>query len=265
MEKKNCEQVDRAGPSSLSRGAFLSRAGGLLLAGLDASANASTGTPPRWKGRQDSKIARWDVITIGNLSRNRYWGESDAKGVRGAICTCTLITGAGFRLLVDPSLADAAEMAKELDRRTGVKPRDVTAVFVTHEHDDHIAGIAHFPDARWVAAPAVAEILNKSGKLPRHVEGTTDRLFNVIEVIPTPGHTNSHHSLRFDCEGLSIVIAGDAVATRDFFRERRGYFNAADFELSAHTTDKLATMADIIVPGHDNYFLADLAPRASGA
>jgi glyoxylase-like metal-dependent hydrolase (beta-lactamase superfamily II) len=264
--KKSCGQVDRAGPSPLSRGAFLSRAGGLLVVGLGVRATASTGALVyRWKGRSDSRVQRWDVITIGNLSRNRYWGESDAKGVRAAICTCTLITGAGFRLLVDPSLADAAEMAKELDRRTGIKPHDVTAVFVTHEHDDHIAGIAHFPDARWLAAPAVAEILNKSRKLSRRVEGTTDRLFDTVEVIPTPGHTNSHHSLRFDCEGLSVVIAGDAVVARDFFRERRGYFNAVDFTISARTMDNLSALADIIVPGHDNYFLADAVPRAPGA
>ena len=29
------------------------------------------------------------------------------------------------------------------------------------------------------------------------------------------------------------------------------------FELSARTMDKLAAIADIIVPGHDNYFLVD--------
>jgi len=209
------------------------------------------------------RVNRWDVITIGNLSRNRYWGESDAQGVRAAICTCTLITGAGFRLLVDPSLADAAEMARELDRRTGTKPRDVTAIFVTHEHGDHVAGLAHFPEARWLASPAVAQVFNRSGKLSRRVEGVTDRLFDAVEVIPTPGHTNSHHSLRFDCEGLSIVIAGDAVPTRDFFRDRRGYFNAVDFEMSARTMDRLSALADIIVPGHDNHFLADVVTQAS--
>jgi len=211
----------------------------------------------KWKGRKDSNVKRWDVITIGNLSRNRYWGESDAKGVRAAICTCTLITGKDFCVLVDPSLADEADMTRELDRRTGTKPRDISAIFVTHQHGDHFAGIAHFPDAQWLAAPAVAEILNKSGKLPRVVEGATDRLLNSIDVIPTPGHTNTHHSLHFDCDGLSTVVAGDSVATRDFFRERRGYFNAVDFELSANTMNKLAAMADIIVPGHDNYFLVD--------
>jgi glyoxylase-like metal-dependent hydrolase (beta-lactamase superfamily II) len=84
-------------------------------------------------------------------------------------------------------------------------------------------------------------------------------LFDAIEAVPTPGHTPTHHSLRFDCAGLSVVIAGDAVATQDFFRERRAYFNAIDFELSSRTMDKLAAVADLIVPGHDNYFLVESA------
>jgi N-acyl homoserine lactone hydrolase len=252
-----------------SRATFLTQAGGALLGSAITTTSCLGGQSTAaeahaWRGRQDSKVKRWDIITIGNLSRNRYWGESDAKGVRSAICTCTLIAGDEFCLLVDPSLADTAEMARELDRRTGVKPRDVGAVFVTHEHGDHFAGLAHFPEAKWWAAPAVANALNKSAKMPRRVEGVIGRLFDAIEVIATPGHTATHHSLRFDCDGLSIVAAGDAVATRDFFRERRGYFNAVDFELSARTMDKLATIADIIIPGHDNYFLPDVRSTVGG-
>jgi len=246
----------------LTRGEFLAKVGSAIFATAAVTAGCSGG-PSRsaqkhqWRGRKDSKIKQWDVITIGNLSRNRYWGESDDQGVRSSICTCTLITGDGFRILVDPSLADAAEMAHALDRRTGVKPGDVTAVFVTHEHSDHYQGISHFQDARWLAAPAVAEILNKSGKLQRVIEESTDRLFDAVEAVPTPGHTHAHHSLVFDCGGLRIVVAGDSVMTQDFFLDRRGYLNSVDFELSAKTIDKLAAMADIIVPGHDNYFLVD--------
>ena len=262
MNSKHNKKTGRTKPNLLTRGDFLARAGGAMLAATAATASCLGGQSiitarHKWKGRKDSKVKRWDVITIGNLSRNRYWGESDANGVRSAICTCTLIAGEGFHLLVDPSLADGAEMARELDRRTGIKPRDITAVFVTHEHGDHLAGITHFPDSKWLAAPAVAEIINKSGKLPRVVEGAADRLFDSIDVIPTPGHTDTHHSLHFDCDGLSIVVAGDSVPTRDYFGGRRGYYNAVDFELSARTMDKLAAMGDIIVPGHDNYFLVD--------
>ncbi|MFC1603866.1 MBL fold metallo-hydrolase [Planctomycetota bacterium] len=262
MNSKHDKSTDQTKSNFLTRGDFLAQAGGAILAtaAVTASCLGEQSTiihQHKWKGRKNSNIKRWDVITIGNLSRNRFWGESDAKGVRAAICTSTLITGKDFRVLVDPSLANEADMARELDRRTGTKPRDITAVFITHQHGDHLAGIAHFPDAEWLAAPAVAEIINKSGKLPRVVKGATDRLFSSIDVIPTPGHTDSHYSLRFDCDSLSIVVAGDSVATRDFFGERLGYFNAVDFELSAQTMDKLAAIADIIVPGHDNYFLVD--------
>jgi glyoxylase-like metal-dependent hydrolase (beta-lactamase superfamily II) len=245
-----------------SRAAFLSRvSAGILATAAGAAFAGSTETPSavaasaRWKGSKSSKVKRWDVITIGNLSRNHYWGEGDAKGVRSAICTCTVIQGEGFRLIVDPSLSSADEMARELDRRTGLKPGEITAAFVTHEHGDHWYGLAHFPEARWLAAPDVAIALDKTGKLLKPVAPVTERLFDAIDIVPTAGHTLSHHSLRFDCEGLSVVTAGDAVATQDFWRERRGYYNCVDFALAARSMDKIAGLADIVVPGHDNYFL----------
>jgi len=245
-----------------TRAFFLTRAavgffGVMAGVGSILGAEPAAGTNPssRWKGRKASKVKRWDVVTIGNLSRNRYWGESDAKGVRSAICTCSLIQGEGFRLLVDPSLSSADEMVKELDRRTGLKPSDINAVFITHEHADHWFGLAHFSEARWLAAPAVAAALNQTNKLPKPVAAATGRLFDGVDILATPGHTMSHHSLRFDAEGISVVIAGDAVATQDFWRERRGYYNCVDFALSAKSMDKIADLADLVVPGHDNYFL----------
>lgn len=262
MYSKSGKNTEKTKSKLLTRGDFLARAGGTILAstaiaGSCLGGQSTNNQQHKWKGRKDSNIKRWDVITIGNLSRNHYWGESDARGVRSAICTCTLITGKDIRVLVDPSLADKTDMIRELDRRSGTKSRDITDVFVTHQHADHLAGITHFPDAKWLAAPTVAKIINKSGKLPRIVESATDRFVDSVDVIHTPGHTNTHHSLRFDCEGLSIVVAGDSVATRDFYRERRGYFNAVDFELSARTMEKLTSIADIIIPGHDNYFLVE--------
>ena len=199
-------------------------------------------------------VQRWAIVTIGNLSRNRYWGEPDEKPLRDAICTCTLITGDGFQLLVDPSLSSRTDMARELDRRTGVKLDAVNAVFVTHEHADHFAGIEHFPKAIWYAAAPVAEILNRNSKFTRKFEIAPRNLFGAVDVIATPGHTQSHHSLRFNHEGHSIAIAGDAVATRDFWRERRSYYNAVDPAQGARTMDQLAKIASVIVPGHDNYF-----------
>jgi glyoxylase-like metal-dependent hydrolase (beta-lactamase superfamily II) len=200
-------------------------------------------------------VQRWDVITLGNLSRNRYWGESEERPLRAAICTCTLIRAEGMALLVDPSLSDVTAMAAELDRRTGLRIADVSHVFITHAHGDHHYGLRHFPGARWLAAPAVAEEINGAGKYEKRVEGVTGKIQAMVEVLPTPGHTPNHHSLRFECEGQCVIIAGDAVMTRDFWRERRGYFNTMDPVALSETMKRLAECADIIVPGHDNYFM----------
>lgn len=199
-------------------------------------------------------VQRWDIITIGNLSRNHYWGESDGHAYRPALCTCTLLQGRHFRLLVDPSLADGERMAAALDRRTGLEIADIDAVFITHAHGDHHYGLKHFPDARWMAAPPVAETLGGSGLYHKKFEAVQGPLFDIIDILHTPGHTEHHYSLRFDWEGKSVVIAADAAVTRDYWLNRRGYFNSEDFEQAAATMDELVPQADVIVPGHDNYF-----------
>lgn len=199
-------------------------------------------------------IRRWDIITIGNLSRNRYWGERDDQAYRSAICTCTLVQGDHFRLLVDPSLKEASQMETELFRRSGLHLADVDTIFITHAHGDHHYGLAHFPHARWLAAAPVADLLNGLGTYVKPVEAVNTKLLAEIDILHTPGHTYHHYSPRFDCDGASIVIAADAAVTRDFWQERRGYFNSEDFTAATQTIETLATLADIVVPGHDNYF-----------
>lgn len=245
----------------MTRASFL-RCGAAAMAGLcvnrmstDTKADAVKGPLVTLKGKKESLVKSWHIITIGNLSRNRYWGESDDRGVRSAICTCTVIKGDGFRVIVDPSLKDAGEMASELDRRTGLELSDIDTVFITHQHGDHHCGLPHFPRATWLAGNDVAAAMTKSARYNKPIKPAEKQIHDAIDVMPTPGHTMDHHGLRFDCAGLSVAIAGDAVATRDFWRERRGYFNAVDFKLSARTIDSIAAIADVVVPGHDNCFL----------
>ncbi len=232
-------------------------AAGLWTTRLLAQTAPPADAPPRPKGRPESKVTRWDVITVGNLSRNEYWGEGRERAVRPILCTSTLIRGDGFALLVDPPIKDAGQIAREFDRRTGKKLDIVTACFITHEHGDHWPGIENFPQARWLASPGVAESLNRTAGLSKKIEPAEGRLFDALDVVPSPGHTRDHCSLRFNCAGRSIATAGDAVATLDFFHDRRGFYNSADFEQAARSMDKLAALADIIVPGHDNYFVVD--------
>ena len=82
-----------------------------LLAGVPLLATAAKAAA--------RKVDGWSIITIGNLSRNQYWGEPNDKAFRDVLCTTTLIAADGVRLLVDPSVANPDGMAKELNRRTG--------------------------------------------------------------------------------------------------------------------------------------------------
>ena len=207
------------------------------------------------KGKKESKIIHWDVVTIGNLSRNRYWGESEEKSLHPVICTTTIITGKDFHVIVDPSLADAKAMAEELKRRTGLTPDDIQIAFVTHEHGDHHCGLPAFPKAKWLATAQAASIINTTAKYEKAVEPVGNTLYDCIDVVATPGHTPGTAGLRFDFRGLSIFVAGDSIATKDFWDDERIYFKALDQEIAKQSMKKIASISNIVVPGHDNYFL----------
>jgi len=115
--------------------------------------------------------------------------------------------------------------------------------------------LVNFRNAQWLAAAEVASTINSSGKYSRCVEPAEKTIRDGIEVIHTPGHTMDHHSLKFECDGMCIVTAGDAVMTRDFWNERRGFHNSTDFALATETMNRISRFTDIIIPGHDNYFI----------
>ena len=199
---------------------------------------------------------RFTILTLGCFSRNRYWGEEDAKSYRRALCTSTLIeTPQGARILVDPAVSEAA-LAQVLDERCGLRPEAVDYVYVTHRHGDHYVGMADLPRAVWLAAPGDAGEIRRA--LPQHA----DRIFDAgaeivpgVQVLPLPRHTPGLAGLLFASEDGMVAVAGDSVMTRDFFKDRRGYYNSADFAASARSIDLLMEKADIVVPGHGNYFL----------
>jgi glyoxylase-like metal-dependent hydrolase (beta-lactamase superfamily II) len=155
---------------------------------------------------------------------------------------------------VDPPYSDPERMAFELNRRSGLKPDDVDLVFVTHGHGDHTAGLRVFAGSTWLAARQVAGALNATGTLPQRFEDAAGELPPDVELVPSPGHVAGHHSLRFDCGGMSVVVAGDATLTRDFCRDGRSSF-AAPTEQERQTVRMLTGMADAMVPGHGNWFL----------
>jgi glyoxylase-like metal-dependent hydrolase (beta-lactamase superfamily II) len=210
---------------------------------------------------------RWTVLSLGCFSRNRYWGEDEGKSYRSALCTSTFVEINGKRLVIDPPVKPEL-MGEILDQRTGLKLEAIDYVFITHKHGDHFAGLGAFPNALLLAAPEECEDICRQireaggsedsadpAALAARLKPAGEEIMPGVLTIPLPGHTMGLTGALFEGPEGKIIAAGDSVMTADHFAHRQGYYNSADFNISRKTIEKIAGIADVVVPGHGNYFL----------
>jgi glyoxylase-like metal-dependent hydrolase (beta-lactamase superfamily II) len=200
---------------------------------------------------------RLDIVHIGTLSRNVYWGESTAK--RTASATMTVVQDAERLILVDPGLPPELIPAV-LDHRLGKTVEDIDMVFLTSRRAAHTRGLAAFPDAKWYMfepeieewaadREAVRGILDRLHPAP---ERLTDR----VHIFPTRGPTAGHCSLLIAAATATLMIAGDAVLTRGHFEHGAVFDRSANIEAAKESLAEIVELADVVVPGHDNIFHA---------
>ena len=209
------------------------------------------------------KIARYDIIVIGHLKWNAFFGESPNSPPRGdpSTCTSTMVRGRQadgreYVLVIDPTLRLSPEdYYFDINRRTGLSYKDVTHCFATHEHFDHQIGFNYFPNAVWLAAEPVRQKLKESPYIDSsRVQTASGEFLPGVAVLPLPGHTMGLSGVAFEDGNVRCVVAGDGVMTRDHFAFETSAFEQ-DSAQAAQTIRELKLIADIIVPGHDNMIL----------
>jgi len=229
------------------------------------------------------------VVSIGALSKNSLWSER--VPVRTSHATTTLIKtvdeaaggGKAVNVLVDPSLPFQI-LEQRIQERTGLKAADITHVFLTNWRPVHRRGLEGFSKAKWwmnqaeidaanealdraddaahnQGAPA-DPVIEKERQLLAKVEAAPDALAEGVDLYPLIGYTPGQSGLLVSEATRTTLIAGDAVPTAGHFMAGQVFQESWDLEKAKASLMEVYEVADIVVPGHDNWFLA---PRAAGA
>lgn len=222
---------------------------------------------------------RFDIISIGTLSRNVLWNEAEA--VRTPHATTTLVRSGKRNILVDPGLPGAVIGAR-LFERTGLRPEQIDAVFLTNFQPAHRSGLAIFTRAKvylheregqayrqhyepkleeLAAGDEMRQALERELALLDSCLPAPDKLAPGVDLFPLFGYTAGTCGLLLSLPTMTVLIAGDAVPTEEHFLAGQVLPNPFDLQAAKESLQEVYDIADVIVPGHDNVFLS---PRAAG-
>jgi glyoxylase-like metal-dependent hydrolase (beta-lactamase superfamily II) len=182
-----------------------------------------------------------------------FLGWSSAVLLRNEEQICLFDTGGhGARIV----LLDAL-------RAVGIRPEQVRTVFLSHLHFDHCANADLFPQAtfvtsreEWEYAERTDSPLVLSAMLPflrgakRRFAADGEECFPGLRTLIVPGHTPGCLAAALRQEGRTWIIAGDAVKNRAELRSGRVGITL-EAEQSARSIERIRTMADRVLPGHD--------------
>jgi phosphoribosyl 1,2-cyclic phosphodiesterase len=114
-----------------------------------------------------------------------------------------LVEAGATRVLIDCGFGIRDTVARLA--RIGVAPETVTAIIVTHEHSDHVGGVAAFA-ARyqtpvWLTFGTLSAVADRFAGLPRVYGFDTDDAFAIdaIEVRPFPVPHDAREPVQFVC------------------------------------------------------------------
>ncbi|MEQ8769050.1 MAG: MBL fold metallo-hydrolase [Phycisphaerales bacterium] len=225
------------------------------------------------------------VISIGALSGNPIWNERGA--VRMGHATTTLVRADDATILVDPGLPAQALVAR-LHERTGLKPSDITHVFLTSFSPECRQGIAAFESARWLIAEREREAvgvplaqglarlaesaenalaagdephedLEETRRIVEHdvavlqrCAPAPDKIAGEVALFPLPGVTPGLCGLLIPGARHTTLIAGDAVPTVDHLEQGKILPDCEDREQAQESFAEAIEIADLIVCGRDN-------------
>lgn len=222
-------------------------------------------------GRMDLR-----VISIGAMSAHPLRGEKSP--VRAGHATTSLVQVGGKKILIDPGLPEPA-VAARLEERAGLRPRDVTHVFLTSFNPEARRGLLGFDHATWwigqteretIGAALVAKvqeaaeegdeqlqkllqqdiaILQRCEVVPDHI---ADEKGDRVDLFPLPGVTPGLCGLIVVTARMTTLVCGDAVATVEHLEQGKVLPVVSDVDKARESFAEAIEIADMLVLGRDN-------------
>jgi len=213
------------------------------------------------------------VISIGTLASHPL--RNEPADLRTGHATTSLVVSGKHRILVDPSLPPQV-VAARLDERAGLKPSDITHVFLTSFDRDRRRCVGSFERARWLIAPnerdfaqreleEMAQAFERSGNrdLASHciierqalsrMDEAEDELAPGVALFPMPGVTPGLCGLILSQPTHTLLICGDAVPTLEHLEQGKVLPGAKDVEQAQESFREAVEIADILILGRDNW------------
>lgn len=208
------------------------------------------------------------TVTFDTLFQG-FPGWSPTHG-RLAWPSLALIKAGGKNVLFDTGHYGVHKLLLEKLAERGLSPSDIDVLVLSHSHWDHSLGFPLFPRAEvvigereleWALKANPAEnttvplyVMEHIADCPRlkTLKGDTELLPGVT-MIDTPGHTPGHMSMVMETAEGCVVMAQDAVKNRAEFLARRAD-QTLDAAATAASIERVASIANIVIPGHDRAF-----------
>jgi N-acyl homoserine lactone hydrolase len=184
-----------------------------------------------------------------------------------AISNCTLVHTVEGPVLFDVGGTVTREMITVGLKRRGLKPADITRVFLSHMHHDHVLNIDLFPystkvfvsQSEWdyAANPHPDDdwipwlVREQLQKYDLSLLRGSGELSSGVRYFPTPGHTPGCYALALSgADGRTTTLAGDAIKfPKEALRGRVDHAFDTQ-EIAARSIRTILDMSDVIIPGH---------------
>jgi glyoxylase-like metal-dependent hydrolase (beta-lactamase superfamily II) len=165
-----------------------------------------------------------------------------------------------------------------LNERSGLRPQDITHVFLSGLDEDHCRGLTAFDRAVWwlhepeleaaaerlaaqreatarLADPAAVESMTTLLQRLERVKPAPDQLGKDIDLFPLPGVSPGTCGVLLPLAGHTVLICGDAVATGEHVQQRKVLPGCCNVDQAMESFHEALEIADVLIPGRDNLLM----------